>query len=330
VPEALSITAPFLVAVVLVWSAIGKLRDPTSASEGFTALAVPAALSRPWMVRAHPWVEIALAVLLLVGAGWLGVVGAVGALALMLAYLALVARAVQRGDDVDCACFGAWGPGRVTMRTVWRNGWLVVMAGLSVWAAVDGPSLLSRATEADAGWWVVGLGAALLTAALVLAGEGGSEALEAGPPQYSFGDDELEDYVPVLTPAVPVTLADGTTSTLRELSAARAQLLLFVSEGCGSCVGVIAAVPAWRTELPQLDVRLVVAVPPDTSSLASLEEPQTLHDAPGWVRQSFGTGGTPSAMLLGANGYVAGGPVAGADAVRAFVEEIRAQLAAVV
>ena len=327
-PEALSITAPFLVAAVLVWSAVGKLRDPAASAEGFAALGVPAALSRRWIIGAHPWVEVALAALLLVGPGWLRVIAAVASLGLMLAYLALVARAVRRGDDVDCACFGAWGPGKVTMRTVWRNAWLVVLAALSLWAAVGGQTWLSEAADSGSGWWVVALGAALLTAALVVAGEGGSGAPGAEPPQYAFGADELEDYVPVLTPAVPVTLADGTTRTLRELSAARAQLLLFVSEGCGSCVGVIAAVPAWRAELPQLDVRLVIAVPADTSSLTSLEEPQTLHDAPGWVRQSFGTGGTPSAMLLGANGYVAGGPVVGADAVRAFVEEIRAQLAA--
>jgi Methylamine utilisation protein MauE len=325
VPEALSITAPLLVAVVLVWSALGKLRDPTSASEGFTAMAVPAALSRPWMIRAHPWGEIALAVLLVVGAGWLGVVGAVGSLVLMLAYLGLVARVVQRGEDVDCACFGAWGPGRVTMRTVWRNGWLVVVAGLSVWAALDGQSLPSRTAEADAGWWVVGLAAAVLTAALVLLGE--SEAAPTAFTQYVGSDDEPDDYVRAPTPAVPVQLADGSTVTLRQLSASRAQLLLFVSERCSGCLAVIGAVPQWRESVPQIDIRLVVGLAAEVSTVTSTDEPQTVHDVNGWARESFGTPRTPSAILLGVDGHLAGGPVIGREAVPAFVDEIRQQLA---
>ncbi len=77
-PEALSITAPFLVAAVLVWSAVGKLRDPAASAEGFAVLGVPAALSRRWIIGAHPWVEVALAALLLVGPNWLRVIAAVG------------------------------------------------------------------------------------------------------------------------------------------------------------------------------------------------------------------------------------------------------------
>ena len=38
--------------------------------------------------------------------------------------------------------------------------------------------------------------------------------------------------------------------------------------------------------------------------------------------------GRPSAVLLGADGALAGGPVAGADAVTTFVEDIVAELAA--
>ena len=213
-PEALSIAVPFLVAVVLVWSAIGKLRAPAVAAEGFAALRVPRALSRPWIIRGHPWVEIALAVVLVVAPGWLGMVGAVAALGLMVAYLVLVVRAVRRGEDVDCACFGGWGPGRVTTRTAWRNAWLVLLATLSVWAASDGQSLVARAADADSGWWVVGLVAALVTAALVLAPEAGAGPVEART-DYEPADEDLEDYVRTRTPAVPVTLADGSSRTLR-------------------------------------------------------------------------------------------------------------------
>ena len=321
-PEALSITAPFLVAVVLLWSAVGKLRDPGGAAEGFTALRVPGAFARPWMIGAHPWVEVALAALLLVGPNWLRVSAAVGVLGLMLAYLALVARAVRRGDDVDCACFGAWGPGRVTTRTVWRNAWLVVLAALSLWAALGGQSWLAEVAGSESGSWVVALGAALLTGGLVVAGQVGEAASESSRPAYAAGDEDLGDYLRVRTPAVPVRLADGTTRTLRQLSESRAQLLLFVSEGCSSCVAIIAAVPEWRTAMPQIDIRLVVHAAAPFSHLTSTDEPQTIHDSDAWLRETFDTRAMPSALLLGVDGHLAGGPVSGRDEVPAFVEEI--------
>ncbi len=324
-PEALSIAAPFLVAVVLVWSAIGKLREPAVAAEGFAALRVPSALSRPWIIRGHPWVELASALLLVVAPGWLGVVGAVAALGLMAAYLVLVVRAVRREEDVDCACFGAWGPGRVTQRTVWRNAWLLLLAALSVWAASDGRSLIVRTADTDSGWWILALAAALLTAAVVLLPETGRSTVAPAHEPDRYGDDE--DYVRTRTPAVPVTLGDGSSRTLRELAASRAQLLLFVSTGCGGCVDVIAAAPRWREQIPQIDIRLVVRATPESSKLTSTDEPLTVHDVHSWAGESFGTLGTPSAVLLGVDGHLAGGPVAGSDAVQEFVADIEQQVA---
>jgi hypothetical protein len=325
VPEALSIAAPFLVAVVLVWSAIGKLREPAVAAEGFAALRVPSALSRPWIIRGHPWVELTSALLLVVAPGWLGMVGAMGALGLMSAYLVLVVRAVRTEEDVDCACFGAWGPGRVTQRTVWRNAWLLVLAALSVWAASEGRSLIVRTADTDSGWWVLALAAALLTAAVVLLPESGRSTVAPDHEPARDGDDE--DYVRTRTPAVPVTLGDGSSRTLRELSASRAQLLLFVSKGCGSCADVIAAVPRWRESIPQIDVRLVVRRAPEATPLTSTDEPQTIHDVHSWLRDTFGVRGTPSAVLLGVDGHLAGGPVTGRDPVTTFVADIEQQVA---
>ena len=132
----------------------------------------------------------------------------------------------------------------------------------------------------------------------------------------------LGDYLRVRTPAVPVRLADGSTRTLRQLSESRAQLLLFVSEGCSSCVAIIAAVPEWRTAMPQIDIRLVVHAAAPFSHLTSTDEPQTIHDSDAWLRETFGTRAMPSALLLGVDGHLAGGPVSGRDAVPAFVEEI--------
>ena len=283
-PEALSITAPFLAAVVLVWSAIGKLRDPASASEGFAALHVPPALSRPWMIRAHPWVEIALAVLLVVGAGWLGAVGAVGSLVLVLAYLGLVARAVQRRRGRRLRVLRDLGPGAgdgadgVAQRLARR-------VGRTVGVGRDGrPVAAVPHRGADAGWWVVGLAAALLTAGLVVAWGSSGASPGSEQPQYTVGDD-LDDYVRTRTPAVPVRLADGSTRTLRQLSATRAPA---APVRVGGMLGLRSrhrrgARVARGT--PQVDIRLVVA-----RRCGVLERDLDGRTADGARRQRLGAG----------------------------------------
>lgn len=326
VPVALCLTAPLLLAGVLIVSAIGKLRDPARSREAFATMGVPAWLNRPWLSRTHPWAEIALAVLLLVVPGRLGVLVAVLTLLLMLVYLALVVRALRLPVDVDCACFGSFGGERVTAGTAWRNLWLVGIAGVSVASAASGTTVASRvgALGATNAWWLVSVLAGAVTVWLVL-GTGGRQA-EPGAPEVEEFLEVEGDYVRSRTPALPVTLADGTTTTLRELSRLRAQLLIYVSEGCGSCQDTIAAVPRWRRELPQLDVRLVVAVAPEVTRLTSTDEPLSIHDTERLVWDSFAMGGTPSAVLLGADGLLAGGPVLGHDAVPEFVDEIKHEL----
>ncbi|GAB3067117.1 hypothetical protein GCM10027053_33290 [Intrasporangium mesophilum] len=322
--DALAI-APAILAVVLVVSAVGKLRSPRRSAEAFRDLRVPAPFNSTPAVEALPWGEILLALLLLVASGWLGVVAAVASVLLFTAYLLLVVRALGFDVPVDCACFGEFAPGQIGRRTVVRNGWLVALAVLGLVGSFGGDSLIGRVVDGTAPWWwLASAAAAAVTTLLVVGGPalaaGGSEATSS-----TYGLEE-GDYLRTRTPAVPVTFADGSGSTLRQLSTTRAQLLLFVSETCGSCEGIIAAVPEWRAAMPQIDVRLVLAAPADASSLASAMEPKTIHDLDGWVRESFGTTSTPSAVLLGVDGLLAGGPVVGSEAVPAFVADIHGQL----
>ena len=326
-PNAVSVTAPLLIGLVLMASAVGKLRAPERARAAFSALGVPKPLDRAWVARVHPWAEIALAVLLVVVPGPVGVGVAAAAVALMLVYLGLVVRALRSPLEVDCACFGALGGDLVTKATVWRNAWLTVIALTALWCSLEGRSVASRlgALSAAEWWWLLAAVATGLTVALVLGGGRTQGAqVEPQPLELAYGDEG--DYVRSRTPALPVQLADGTRTDLRKLSRERAQLLIFVSEGCASCVDIISAVPGWRRDLPQLDVRLVISVQPEVSRLTSSDEPQTIHDVDGWIGESFATRSTPSAMLLGADGLLAGGPVVGRLAVPEFVAEIRQEL----
>jgi hypothetical protein len=321
--DALAIT-PLILAVVLAISAAGKLRTPRTSAEAFRDLRVPAPLASRVVVQGLPWGELALAVLLVAAGGWLGVVAAVAALLLFAAYLALVVRALGFEESVDCACFGEFAPGRITKRTVWRNVWLVVLAVGALALSFQGgsPLTLLLGDRVALAWFLAALAAALTTYLITV---------RAPEPSQAQGEslvsaEHFDDYVRTITPALPVTLGDGTETDLRALSAQRAQLLLFVSETCGSCSDVIAAAPVWRQELPQVDVRLVVSAQPDASAITSKEEPLSVHDPAYRLPGSFGFRGTPTALLLGADGMLAGGPVTGSTAVPEFVADVRNEL----
>lgn len=324
-PIAVSVLVPIILGVVLLSSGALKLRHPEELAS-WERLGVPRPLRHAALVRAHPWGELGLGAALIVLGGWLGVFAALAVLGLMVAYTWLIWLAWRRPEPSQCACFGA--ESEVTGLTVLRNLWLACLAAVAVvvaWAA-SGVSTLGLLVSAggDAVLWVLMAVAAALTTWLLLS----DSAPSAQEPSISQLGDVVEepDYLRARTPAVPVTLADGSTATLRELSSQRALLLLAVSETCGSCVPVIEQIPKWRELLPELAVRVIVGTAPGDSGLTSLEEPLSLHDTQQYARQSLGYWGTPSAVLLGADGMLAGGPVSGEPAISEFIADVYLQL----
>ncbi|GGA71586.1 hypothetical protein GCM10011490_22860 [Pseudoclavibacter endophyticus] len=123
-------------AVVLGYAGIAKIRSPRSVDRAFRDLAVHPLLARPWMRRALPYAEIALAVALLAAWGWASIVTAVCAALLMAAYLVLIARAVMQREDVVCNCFGGNGDRPVNGWTLMRNLALMVAAALALEAVL--------------------------------------------------------------------------------------------------------------------------------------------------------------------------------------------------
>jgi len=324
-PQAL-IACPIVLAVVLVVSGVAKLRDAAGVDAAFRTMRVPEALNRPGLRRAFPWAEIALGVLLVVAPWPLNILVAVGVLGLMAAYLALVAAAVRRPEPVDCHCFGALTEGRVTAWTVARNLTLVLVAVLAVADSVAGTPLV-RLDAQSVAW----LAAIALTAWLVLTILGGRPASPAAPePAAPAASDTGEagdlDYVRLPIPYGSLTGAEGPV-TLRQLSRQRAVLLLWVSATCGSCAEVIAQIPAWRAELGPVDVRPVLASVDTLAERAPDLAPIALADPEHQVARLFDVWGVPMAVLLGADGRLAGGPVLGGPAVTDLVEQMRDQLA---
>jgi hypothetical protein len=325
---ALTVALPFILAGVFVASALAKLRTPDDLV-GWTELGVPGLLRRQWLLRLHPWGEIALGASLVLLGGWLGFIAAMVGVALMGAYLLLVVRAKGRSDDASCACFGS--KRRITRVTVLRNVWLLVLAVAAASVIWMAPLLGGALAVAFSGWWasVLVAAAAALTAALVLWPD---EPQTASAAQTSAefssvtadpgdGDGEL-DYVRTRTPSVPLTLADGTSVNLRTLTRTRPMLMLAVSSTCGSCTVVIKKAPAWRTLLPEVDVRLMFTHAHDGGRMKELTEPQSLHDVDHLVSGSIADWQVPTAVLFGIDGMLAGGPITGVSGIDSFVDDI--------
>lgn len=321
--SALPALAPVLVTIILLVAGIAKLIARTNSTvDGH----LPNWLTHRVIQRSHPWVEIITAIALVVGSNWVSRIAALLALALTVGYITIVLHLYRQDTSTDCDCFGDLDRGEVTGRTIARNVWLLLLALASVAVLWGGTSVAGLLSQTTSGWSL--LGAAVLTAVTGALFAPSATALPAGSTALA-DDEEPGEYVRTRTPAIPVILADGDTVTLLDLARTRAQLLLFVSTTCAVCLEIMAKVPAWRANMPLIDIRLVFRENSADCTGAATEEPQTLHDPDSWASTSFGLNGYPSALLLGIDGYLAGGPVVGGAAVAEFVEEVQAELASV-
>ena len=309
-------------AAVLLTSGIAKLRDARATRDAFDALRVPRFVPADVTAHALPWVEIVLAVLLVAApAGWLVPIAATVVL-VMLAYTWLIARALGFDEPVSCSCFGALGRHEIDRTTLARNVLLTILAAAIGWFALDGGSAPSAFADLDTGgWWA--LIAAVAAAAVAVLVTGGASA---GPTSPS-GDGELLDYERQLIPYGVLMLPDGRTSTLNELARTQARLLVILNPNCSPCVRTAEKLDDWAAQLaPTVSL---LAVYPDEGSARSasghaLELGASEPDLN--VRRLFASG-TPSAVLLGADGFMAGGPVVGEDDVVEFVTEVLSALA---
>lgn len=314
---ALAIASPLILAGVLIAGALAKFRRPDDLA-GWAELGVPASLRREWLRRLHPWAEIVLGGTIAVLGGAIGIVSGVIAVALMIGYTWLVVRARRNAVPATCACFGR--RRAVTRVTVARNLWLTVLALATLatsWTTplLGGPIAAGLAAPGS----LLALALAAGTTMLVLWPDAEREDSSA---TGVVGPENDLDYVRVRTPSVPVTLADGSIANLRSLASRRPQLIVSVSPTCASCQPVVDKVPLWRSQLPEVDIRFLLATQPIDSPLIELQEPQSLHDPDGYARQSLDATSTPAAVLLGADGLLAGGPVMGSESIDEFVSDI--------
>lgn len=161
-------------------------------------------------------------------------------------------------------------------------------------------------------------------------GQGGRRAEGSGDePARELTDEELLDYERAEIPGGVLQQPSGRLITLTQLTAQSAALLVFVSEGCGPCERVLDQAAGWIESLsPFMQVNFVFSRPIDQLRERTTQRvgEHAMHDLQFTARSALGGRTAPSAVLLGADGLLAGGPVDGGSAVIEFVEAIQEQL----
>ena len=332
---AVLLSAPILLSITLLISGLAKLGAREGTQDAMRSLRLPLPTMHASVASVLPVMEIVLALAIWIPAPPLQVLLTGLVAALMLTYLVIIARALTFEEQVHCSCFGTLASPTVSRTTLVRNVLLSVLGLLAVVAAASG-AMTSLLVQAPMG--LIGLGIALLIAiALTAATIGGSvaetdaDAATAPAPAAADPDeDELLDYERSPIPAAVLQQPDGRLITLTQLTAQRAALLVFVTEGCGPCERVLDHAGEWIGELEEtLQVRFVFSRPLDQLRERTTDRvtDHALHDLQFTARTALGGTSAPSAVLLGADGQLAGGPVNGGSAVIEFVQEIREQLA---
>jgi hypothetical protein len=126
----LGMAAAGVLAATFAWAGAAKLGRPADAAAGFGSLG----LRRPEaLARGVPILELALAVALLAAP----VLGAATALVLLACFSVVLGRALRRGVDVHCACFGSAGGPPLSWVELARNALLGGLAALALTAGLE-------------------------------------------------------------------------------------------------------------------------------------------------------------------------------------------------
>lgn len=329
------ILAPLLLVAVLIVSAVAKQRQPASTLSAIILLRLPKPLQHLRVAKALPWSEIVLAALMLAPWSPIARLASWAALALLVTYLMVIARAMTFNPRPSCGCFGAIGDQRVRPKTVWRNAVFVTLAAWFVAFTSAGHTVPATLSSMGATGWVWMIGAALVVAAVILIGPGAAGQAPSRPmsgnepPAPHSGNDHVdrleddeEDYVRSPIPRALLIDPEREPHLLGDMARLRAQLLVFVNCYCGSTHQALRTVQTWRDQLPQIDVRFIFSGVPVMESTPELSTEDSWLDHGALTWEKFALAQSPSAVLLGADGLLAGGPVGGKEEVDRFFEEV--------
>lgn len=313
----LSLAGVLTLAVVFALAGVAKLADRTGTRTAVAAFGVPRALVAPAGLFV-PIAELAVAVLLLVPGT--RTAGAAGALALLTLLSAAVAVSMARGRAPQCHCFGQLHSEPAGWTTLGRNAALAALAAVALAAdpvAVGGTAILLAIAATVV---VAAAGAAVLGFLSLLRSHGRLlmrlDALERALALAGIEVDAQEPEMPQLG------LAPGTAApsfaALDELLAPQLPLLLvFTSPDCGPCQTLLPRLAAWQRDYGDRLTIAVISTGDEAAEHVVVDEDLAIY-------RDYEANGTPSALLVAADGTIASFVAGGPDAVEGLVDRVLA------
>jgi len=324
-------------AAVFSLAGVAKLSDLKGSRQAIIDFGLPAVLASP-LALLLPLAELGVgAALIPASSAWWGALGALG---LLLLFVVGISINLGRGRKPECHCFGQLHSAPAGWKTLARNGAFAAVAGFVLLKGYDGagPSALAWLGAFSAAQLLALLGGVVVLALLAgqwwflvhLLRQNGRllvrlEAVEASiAPGGSVAQSQngtpvrQAEGLPVGSEAPEFSLSGlhGETLTLEALrSSGKPLMMLFTDPNCGPCNAMLPEVGRWQEEHAQ---KLTLAL----VSRGEVEENKTKAQEHGlsnvlvqkdWeVSESYEVRGTPSAVLVSADGKVAS-PVAGGD-----------------
>ena len=337
------LVSAILLSTVFAVAGAGKLADLSGSRSAVRGFGVPERLAG-WVGLVLPFLELALAILILPNSTRRA--AGMGVLALLLVFCVAIGVGMARGKHLNCHCFGQLHSAPVGWRTLARNGALIGLALVVVGVGRDdaGPSVFAWTSRLDASHWtLIGLAiVALVTFALaalavvhILSAYGRLLVrLERVEDRLRASGIELDDFEEApqlgLTPGsdAPGFSLDSVNGGRVELGAllelTRPLLLLFTSPTCGPCSVLMPKVAEWQREYSdELTIALLSAGDADEvrteTSVHGLQN--VLLDTDLAMYEAYQANGTPSAVLVAADGTITSWLAAGSDWIESLVEQ---------
>jgi peroxiredoxin len=342
----LALAARLILAAILLVSGLAKLADRSGSQQAVRDFGVPKGLAG-LVAAVLPFIELVIAIALLPArtAQWAGLAVAV----LMGLFTVAIAINLIRGRKPDCHCFGQLTAEPIGWSTAGRN---LVLVALGLFVFAEG----FAAAQLSAVEWVTALRAAeianliVAAAALTLSsitiwllmqllGQHGRllNRLESLETAIANSGGVLPSPAAPSVPSTPqVGLAPGSAApafrlkglydediTLDSLRASgKSQLLLFADPNCGPCTALMPDVGRWQREL-QGDLSVVVISRGESDENRAKRGEygltQVLLQNDREVSEAYQAWGTPSAVLVRADGTIGSYVAQGSEAIRALV-----------
>ena len=325
--DALLLIIRCLLAAVFLVAAFGKFFDLTGARQALEEFGVPGRAARLGAV-ALPVAELTVGVALLIrpSARW----GAAAAVLLLTVLIAGIAHAMSQGRAPDCHCFGQIHSEPAGRSTLIRNA---VFAAAAVFVLIQGsgPSV-NRGVGSLNGTQLALVATSILAAAFALA------VAQLWSDRRRLERDLARAIASTATPGLargtrapdfvltPVRGGAGSLSELMRVT--RPSVFVFVSTRCGPCLEMLPALARWQESLTD-SVTLAAIFSGEAEEIERLcqenELSRVLAQEADETFTAYALRATPSAVLIDANGVIAGAPAEGVPAIEALIRSAVAQ-----